>query len=119
MKNNFEAVLQFAKNKRFLSDHWRAALKQARDQADWMPAMVQVYEQWLTAGQPVETPLETAYQQVFGTPEGQRVLSDLESIANSTRVSADAPDVNCAIWKCAQLSLVQRIRNQIDIANEL
>jgi hypothetical protein len=56
--------------------------------------------------------MKTLYQRLFGTADGQAVLADLERIINATRLDANDPNPNSAIWKCAQLNLVQRIRNQ-------
>lgn len=53
------------------------------------------------------------YQQVFDSAEGDAVLADLERIVNMTKVNAEDPNSNAAIWKCAQMALLQRIRNQL------
>lgn len=57
--------------------------------------------------------LEKCYQTVFATEEGQVVLADLERIVNSTKIDNANPNVNSALWKCAQHSLLQRIHNQL------
>lgn len=54
-----------------------------------------------------------AYQKTFESTEGRLVLRDLERISNSTKINADRPDSNAAVWKCAQQSLLQRIYNQL------
>ena len=60
--------------------------------------------------------MKNIYQAVFATDAGQAVLQDLERIVNATRLDANNPNANSAIWRCAQLSLVQRIRNQMETA---
>jgi len=54
------------------------------------------------------------YKLVFDSTEGDAVLADLERIVNMTKVNAEDPNSNAAIWKCAQMALLQRIRNQIN-----
>jgi len=54
------------------------------------------------------------YKLVFDSSEGDAVLADLERIVNMTKVNAEDPNSNAAIWKCAQIALLQRIRNQIN-----
>lgn len=54
------------------------------------------------------------YKLVFDNTEGDAVLADLERIVNMTKVNAEDPNSNAAIWKCAQMALLQRIRNQIN-----
>ena len=54
------------------------------------------------------------YKQVFNTPAGRAVLADLDRIVNATKLDANMPNPNSAVWKCAQLSLVQRIVNQLE-----
>lgn len=53
------------------------------------------------------------YQAVFATPQGQAVLDDLERIVNGTKIDSNDPNANSAVWKCAQLALLQRIYNQL------
>jgi hypothetical protein len=53
------------------------------------------------------------YRELFSTPNGQAVLEDLERIVQMTRLDANDPNANSAIWKCAQQALLQRIYNQI------
>lgn len=60
--------------------------------------------------------MKHTYQRLFNTADGQAVLADLERIINATKMDANDPNPNSAIWKCAQLSLVQRILNQLDVA---
>jgi hypothetical protein len=60
--------------------------------------------------------MTNAYQAVFNTPAGNAVLADLERIVNATKLDANNPNPNSAIWKCAQLNLVQRILNQLEAA---
>jgi hypothetical protein len=50
------------------------------------------------------------YLQVFNTDAGQQVLADLERIANSNPVNGANPDSNAAIYKVAQLALIQTIK---------
>ena len=57
--------------------------------------------------------IQKAYLKIFQSNEGMQVLEDLERIANQTKLDAENPNPNTAIWKCAQLSLIQRINNQI------
>lgn len=54
------------------------------------------------------------YRSVFQSPAGQRVLDDLDRVVNMTKIDANNPNANSAIWKCAQQALLQRIYNQID-----
>ena len=58
--------------------------------------------------------MKANYKELFMTPNGQAVLADLERIVNMTRMDADNPNPNSALYKCAQLALMQRIYNQID-----
>ena len=58
--------------------------------------------------------MKANYKELFMTPNGQAVLQDLERIVNMTRMDADNPNPNSALYKCAQLALMQRIYNQID-----
>ena len=60
--------------------------------------------------------MKHTYQKLFRSPEGQAVLADLERIVNATKLDANNPNPNSAVWKCAQLSLVQRIVNQLEEA---
>jgi hypothetical protein len=53
------------------------------------------------------------YRELFSTANGAAVLEDLERIVQMTRLDANDPNANSAIWKCAQLALLQRIYNQI------
>ena len=53
------------------------------------------------------------YRELFSTANGQAVLEDLERIVQMTRLDANDPNPNSAIWKCAQQALLQRIYNQI------
>lgn len=55
------------------------------------------------------------YRELFNTPNGQAVLADLERITHMTRLDADNPNPQSAVWKCAQLSLLQRIYNQMGL----
>lgn len=57
------------------------------------------------------------YQAVFATPQGQAVLDDLERIVNGTKIDSNNPNANSAVWKCAQLALLQRIYNQVTLPN--
>jgi hypothetical protein len=57
--------------------------------------------------------INDSYSNVFETPEGRNVLSDLERVANLTKIDANNPNSGAAIYKLAQLSLVQRIKNQL------
>jgi hypothetical protein len=59
--------------------------------------------------------MTNAYKQVFNTPAGRAVLADLDRIVNATKLDANMPNPNSALWKCAQLSLVQRIVNQLEV----
>lgn len=54
------------------------------------------------------------YKLVFDSPEGDAVLADLERIVNMTKVNGEDPNSNAAIWKCAQMALLQRIHNQLN-----
>ena len=54
------------------------------------------------------------YKTVFNSPAGDAVLADLERIVNATKLDANNPNPNSAIWKCAQQNLVQRILNQLE-----
>jgi hypothetical protein len=54
------------------------------------------------------------YRELFGSANGQAVLEDLERIVQMTRLDANDPNANSAIWKCAQQAILQRIRNQMD-----
>jgi hypothetical protein len=54
------------------------------------------------------------YQEVFNNPAGQAVLDDLERITNGTKIDSNNPNSGSAIWKCAQLALLQRIYNQLE-----
>lgn len=56
------------------------------------------------------------YKAVFNSPAGREVLADLERIVNATKLDANNPNPNSAIWKCAQQNLVQRILNQLEAA---
>lgn len=58
--------------------------------------------------------MKANYKELFMTPNGQAVLEDLERIVNMTRMDADNPNPNSAVYKCAQLALMQRIYNQIE-----
>jgi hypothetical protein len=58
--------------------------------------------------------MKANYSELFMTPNGQAVLQDLERIVNMTRLDAENPNPNSALYKCAQLALMQRIYNQID-----
>ena len=58
--------------------------------------------------------MKANYKELFMTPNGQAVLEDLERIVNMTRMDADNPNPNSALYKCAQLALMQRIYNQIE-----
>jgi hypothetical protein len=58
--------------------------------------------------------IKANYTEVFATPAGQSVLADLERIVQMTRIDSDNPNANSAIYKCAQLNLLQRIYNQIE-----
>jgi len=53
------------------------------------------------------------YRELFDSDNGEAVLQDLERITQMTRLDADNPNANSAIWKCAQQALLQRIYNQI------
>jgi ribosomal protein S12 len=53
------------------------------------------------------------YIKTFNTPEGRAVLSDLERIINLTKIDSDNPNPNSALYKCAQLALLNRIMNQL------
>lgn len=54
------------------------------------------------------------YNRVFANPEGVAVLQDLERIINQTKIDSDNPNAQSAVYKCAQLALLQRIYNQIE-----
>jgi hypothetical protein len=58
--------------------------------------------------------MKANYRELFSTDNGQSVLADLERIVQMTRLDADNPNPNSAVWKCAQQALLQRIYNQID-----
>lgn len=60
--------------------------------------------------------MKADYRALFNTPNGEAVLADLERIAQMTRLDSDNPNANSAIWKCAQLALLQRIYNQMENA---
>lgn len=60
--------------------------------------------------------MKDAYQAVFQTPAGQRVLDDLDRVVNMTKIDANNPNANSAIWKVAQQALLQRIYNQMAAA---
>jgi hypothetical protein len=61
-----------------------------------------------------ETTLVESYKKVFDANAGRSVLADLERVANQTKIDANSPDSNAAVWKCAQLALIQRVRNQLE-----
>ena len=54
------------------------------------------------------------YQKVFGTEEGDAMLAELQRIVNMTKVRRDDPCSNAAIWKTAQIALLQHIHNKMD-----
>ena len=54
------------------------------------------------------------YKTVFNSPAGDAVLADLERIVNATKLDANNPNPNSAIWKFAQQNLVQRSLNQLE-----
>lgn len=54
------------------------------------------------------------YRELFSSANGQAVLQDLERIVQMTRLDANSPNPNSAIWKCAQQALLQRIYNQLN-----
>jgi hypothetical protein len=54
------------------------------------------------------------YQKVFGTQEGDAMLAELQRIVNMTKLSRDDPCSSAAIWKTAQMSLLQHIHNKMD-----
>jgi len=56
------------------------------------------------------------YRELFLSANGQAVLADLERIVQMTRLDANDPCANSAIWKCAQQALMQRIYNQMEAA---
>jgi hypothetical protein len=58
--------------------------------------------------------MKANYKELFNTPNGQAVLEDLERIVNITKLDAENPNPNSAVYKCAQLALLSRIYNQID-----
>ena len=58
--------------------------------------------------------MKANYKELFMTPNGQAVLADLERIVNMTRLDAENPNPNSALYKCAQLALMQRIYNQLE-----
>jgi hypothetical protein len=57
--------------------------------------------------------MRIAYKNVFGTPEGQLVLRDLERIANQSRIQQDNPNPYACVYKIAQQGLIRRIENMI------
>jgi hypothetical protein len=50
---------------------------------------------------------------IFNTDAGRVVLTDLERIALQTKIDANAPNASAAVWKCAQLAIIQRVRNRL------
>jgi hypothetical protein len=61
-----------------------------------------------------ENEMNKNYTAVFQTAAGQRVLDDLDRVVNMTKIDANNPNPNSAVWKVAQQALLQRIYNQID-----
>lgn len=61
--------------------------------------------------------MSNAYK-VFETADGAIVLRDLERIVNQTKISAEDPNSMSAVWKCAQLALLQRIYNQLEKSHD-
>jgi hypothetical protein len=59
--------------------------------------------------------IQEHYKRVFETPSGQQVLSDLERVTNTTRVTADSPNPYSAIYIVAQQQLLKRIRNMCQL----
>jgi hypothetical protein len=57
--------------------------------------------------------MKANYTELFATKNGQAVLQDLERIVNMTKIDADNPNPNSALYKCAQLALIHRIINQV------
>jgi hypothetical protein len=60
-----------------------------------------------------ETDRRAIYKALFASDEGKRVLEDLERVSNSTKIDADSPNANAAIYKAGQIALVQYIKNQM------
>lgn len=59
-----------------------------------------------------DTEKRSMFKQLFLSEMGQRVLEDIERVANTTKVDGDNPNSNAAIYKTAQLALVQYIKKQ-------
>lgn len=59
--------------------------------------------------------LQQHYKRVFDTPSGEQVLSDLERVTNTTRLTADSPNPYSAIYIVAQQQLLKRIRNMCQL----
>lgn len=57
--------------------------------------------------------LRDAYRAVFDCPAGKKVIDDLERIAFKATIDLADPNPNAALYRCAQLDLVKRIRNMI------
>ena len=55
--------------------------------------------------------LQQFYRQVFESPAGQAVLSDLDRIIYQTRITSDSPNPYSAVYIVAQQHLLRRIKN--------
>lgn len=61
----------------------------------------------------VQEDMSNLYKNVFSSNDGILVLKDLERIVNQTKIDAQNINPNTAVWKCAQESLLKRIKNQL------
>jgi len=61
----------------------------------------------------VQEDISNLYKNVFSSNDGMLVLKDLERIVNQTKIDAQNINPNTAVWKCAQESLLKRIKNQL------
>ena len=53
------------------------------------------------------------FKETFGTEAGQKVLKELERVANQTKVDSDNPNSNACVYRVAQQALIQTIKNQL------
>lgn len=62
--------------------------------------------------------LRLHYQRVFSTDQGRAVLTDLERIANQSRIDQDNPNPYACVYKQAQQALLKRVYNMLNIETQ-
>lgn len=65
-----------------------------------------------------EKELRECYRSCFRNKAGERVIKDLERFARANLIDRNDPNPNSAIYRIAQLNIIERIKQKLGESND-